>query len=97
MQLEELDALMAESAIQFNELKVEEGVIRNRLETIDTGLKRLQGEHEAYQKLRDALLARTSQSLDAPNSANMTDGDPATVTPDPFKSKLKERAINAAN
>jgi len=91
MQLEELEALMTQSSDKFNELKVEEGIVKNRLETIDTSLKRLQGEHEAYQKLQKSLLERTPQSL------NATGGDPATVTPDPFKGRPKGRVENAAS
>lgn len=92
MQPEELDTLMAESARQFNELKVEEGVVKNRLEGIDTELRRLQGETRAYSNLKNKLLERTPQPAEVQNTA----ADPAGLTPDPFKSKPKDSAANAS-
>lgn len=57
MTVAELDQLMAESTRQFNDLKVEEGSHKARLEEIDTGLKQLQGEYEAYNTLRTRVVA----------------------------------------
>lgn len=82
MLTEELKALIEQSTRQFNELKVEEGAVQNRLTQIDTRLKQLQGEHEAYKKMLQNLLERTPQPDDSST-------DPATFTPDPFKSKAK--------
>ncbi len=79
MNLEQLDMLMADSTKQFNELKVEEGTVQTRLTQIDTALKQLQGEYEAYKTMRAMLVAQSSEPVDE-----------ATVTPDPFKKKSKE-------
>src|SRR5258706_1780 len=84
MQIEELDALLAETATEFNERKVEEGIVKEKLAELDSALKRLQGKHAAYEALRQSWLDRSAQVQtveDAPNP------DPAGLTPDPFKKK----------
>lgn len=91
MNIDELDALMAEVDSKFNPLKIEEGAIRDRLSKVDTELKRLQGEYAAYDKLKQSLLEKITQEAINPPSA-----DPASLTPDPFKKKSKTEATNAS-
>jgi hypothetical protein len=80
-----LDALMAQSTQQFNTLKVEEGTVRARLDQIDTGLKQLQGEYEAYNTLKKTL--QEYAQADLPVEGEVVAGDPAALAPDPFRSK----------
>jgi len=72
MNSNELDALMEQSTRQFNELKVEEGTVKNRLEQIDTAMKQLQGEYEAYNTLKTTLVAREA----TPDPASIVDPKP---------------------
>jgi predicted nucleic acid-binding Zn-ribbon protein len=70
---QELDALMSQSTEQFNALKVEEGTVTERLRQIDTALKQLQGEYEAYNTMKKTLAERAQTlaqaSLNAENEA----------------------------
>lgn len=85
----ELDALMAESTKQFNELKVREGQLQAQLQQTDTGLKQLQGEYSAYETLKKALVEREGAAFEKANKdADATEAaDAASLLPDPFRSK----------
>lgn len=60
----ELEQLMAESTRQFNDLKVKEGGLKLELETVDTSLKQLQGEYEAYNTVKQTLTERRKAIAD---------------------------------
>lgn len=82
MTIDELDALMAESTRQFNDLKVREGANEEEHTQIETTLHRYQGEYEAYRKIKLKLLEPA---------------DPAILLPDPFKAKADKKDTTDAS
>lgn len=94
MNVEQLDALMAESTREFNELKVKEGSLKEQLESTDTRLKQLQGQYNAYANLK-AEAGQTPQT--DPEIIEAEPVEEAATTPDPFKPKTDKKEVADAS